>query len=101
MLFALQVIHCAVGLVPSAVMTTLMQVYSRMFVVWALVEGVAGVRDNVGILVVSYAWGITEVIRYAYYFFSLLDAVPYPLVWSRYTTFYLLYPLGVLVRAVH
>lgn len=78
-------------------MTTLMQVYSRMFVVWALIEGVAGVQDNLGVLVVSYAWGITEVIRYAYYFFSLLDAVPYFLTWCRYTFFYILYPVGVLV----
>lgn len=78
-----QVVHSAVGMVPSAVMTTLTQVYSRMFVVWALMEGVVGVRDNVGILIVSYAWATTEVIRYAYYFFSLLKAVPYPLVWCR------------------
>lgn len=91
-------VHCAVGLVPSAIMTTLMQVYSRLFIVWALLEGVAGVSDNVGLLVVSYAWAITEVIRYSYYFFSLLNAVPYPLTWCRYTFFYFLYPLGVLVR---
>ena len=74
------------GLVPSAVMTTLMQVYSRVFVVWVLVEGVAGVHENVGLLIVSYAWAITEVIRYAYYFFSLLDFVPYSLVWCRSVT---------------
>ena len=81
--YLLQVIHSASGLVPSNVMTTLLQVYSRLFVVWALVEGVAGVRSNFGLLVVCYAWGITEVIRYAYYFFSLLNAVPYFLVWCR------------------
>lgn len=71
------------GLVPAAVMTTLLQVYSRVFVVWALMEGVAGVRDNVGVLIVSYAWAVTEVVRYAYYFFSLLQSVPYALVWCR------------------
>ena len=78
-----QVVHCAMGLVPAAVMTTLMQVYSRVFVVWALMEGVAGVKDNVGVLVVCYAWGVTEVIRYAYYFCSLLKSVPYVLTWCR------------------
>lgn len=82
-----QVVHCAVGLVPSAVLTTLMQVYSRVFVVWALLEGVAGVRDNLGLLLVASAWGITEVIRYAYYFFSLFGSVPYFLVWCRYNSF--------------
>ena len=70
-------------LVPASVMTTLMQVYSRVFVVWGLMEGVAGVKDNVGVLVVAYAWGVTEVIRYAYYFLSLLQSVPYALVWCR------------------
>jgi len=64
-------------------MTTLMQVYSRLFVVWLLVEGVAGTSDSVGVLVVTYAWAVTEVIRYAYYFCSLLNCVPYPLVWCR------------------
>ena len=83
LIVVLQVVHCAVGLVPAAVMTTLMQVYSRVFIMWAVVEGVAGVRDSIGILIVSYAWGVTEVIRYAYYFFSLVNAVPYILKWCR------------------
>lgn len=72
------------GWVRSAVMTTLMQVYSRVFVVWVLMEGVAGTQESVGVLIVAYAWAITEVIRYAYYFFSLLRYVPYPLVWCRW-----------------
>ena len=83
MLLFLQVVHCMVGLVPAAVMTTLLQVYSRVFVVWGLMEGVAGVNDSLGVLIVCYAWGITEVIRYAYYFFSLLQSVPYILTWCR------------------
>ena len=71
------------GLVRSALQTTLMQVYSRVFVVWALMEGVPGTSDSVGVLLVAYAWGMTEVIRYAFYFCSLINMVPYPLVWSR------------------
>lgn len=71
------------GLVRSAVLTTLMQVYSRVFVVWALMEGVAGTSDSVGVLLIVYAWGITEVIRYAFYFCSVVNMVPYPLVWCR------------------
>ena len=76
-------VHCVIGIVPSSVLTTLTQVYSRVFVVWALIEGVAGVKDNVGVLLVGYAWSVTEVIRYAYYFFSLVDISPYPLIWCR------------------
>lgn len=82
----LQVVHSVVRLVPSSVFTTLMQVYSRLSVTWLLIEGVAGVNENVGLLIVAYAWGITEVIRYAYYFFSLLNYIPYSLAWCRYAS---------------
>ena len=41
-----------------------------------------------------FAWSFTEVIRYSFYAFSLFGTEPYPLVYLRYTTFYLLYPLG-------
>lgn len=92
----LEVLHSALGLVSSGVMTTLMQVYSRVFIVWAIVEGVSGASENIGLLLVCFAWGITEVVRYSYYFCALLDSIPYFLQWCRYTFFFVLYPLGVL-----
>ena len=60
-----------------------MQVYSRVFISWLIVELTPGVADNVGLLLICYAWGITEVVRYSYYFFALVDAVPYPIKWCR------------------
>ena len=72
------------GIVPSGVMTTLMQVYSRVFITWVIVDGVPGVPDNPGLLLIAYAWGITEVVRYSYYVFSLLGAVPYIIKWCRW-----------------
>ena len=71
------------GIVPSGVMTTLMQVYSRVFITWIIVDGVPGAHDNPGLLLIAYAWGITEVVRYSYYVFSLLGAVPYIIKWCR------------------
>ena len=41
-----------------------------------------------------FSWSITEAIRYAFYTFSLLGIEPYLLTYLRYTTFYVLYPLG-------
>ena len=41
------------------------------------------------------AWSVTEIIRYSFYALKLYDIVPYPLLWLRYTLFYILYPLGV------
>jgi very-long-chain (3R)-3-hydroxyacyl-CoA dehydratase len=45
-------------------------------------------------------WSTTEVIRYPFYTFTLLGGVPYQLLWLRYTTFYLLYPIGAISEAV-
>merc|ERR1711933_357526 len=42
-----------------------------------------------------FAWTVTEVVRYSFYLSNLLGYVPYPLLWCRYSFFYLLYPLGV------
>lgn len=41
------------------------------------------------------AWSVTEIIRYSYYGLNILNAVPKILIWFRYTTFILLYPIGV------
>jgi len=46
------------------------------------------------------AWSTTEVIRYSFYAFTLLGHVPYQLLWLRYTTFYLLYPIGAASEAL-
>jgi very-long-chain (3R)-3-hydroxyacyl-CoA dehydratase len=41
------------------------------------------------------AWALTEVPRYAYYALSLAGCgVPAWLTWIRYSTFYVLYPIG-------
>lgn len=45
------------------------------------------------------AWSITEVVRYPFYALSLLGVEFAPLAWLRYTTFYLLYPLGAASEA--
>lgn len=43
----------------------------------------------------AFAWSLTETVRYPFYAFSLLGLEPpYPLLWMRYSTFYILYPLG-------
>lgn len=41
-----------------------------------------------------FAWSATEVIRYSFYASNLLGYEPPILLWLRYTTFYVLYPLG-------
>lgn len=45
------------------------------------------------------SWSITEVIRYTFYALNLVGLEPYPLLWLRYTTFWLLYPTGAASEA--
>lgn len=91
----LEVLHCAVGIVPSSVVLTAFQVASRLFLTWAVAHSVPQVHDNPGVAGFVLAWSITEVIRYSFYAFSLLDSLPYVLQWCRYTFFFFLYPIGV------
>lgn len=91
----LEVLHCAVGLVPSSVVLTAFQVASRLFLTWAIAHSVPQVQDNPGVTAFVLAWSITEVIRYSFYAFSLLDRLPYIVQWCRYTFFFILYPIGV------
>eukprot|EP00891_Asterochloris_glomerata_P007862 jgi/Astpho2/7862/Aster-06146 len=103
---AMQVVHSALGLVRSPLMTTGMQVLSRMWVLWGIILAVpkettdgavrlAPLLPELNLSSLLLAWGITEVIRYSFYALKELSIVPYPLLWLRYTTFIVLYPLGV------
>ncbi|KAL0575603.1 hypothetical protein V5O48_006388 [Marasmius crinis-equi] len=93
----LEVAHVALGFVRSPLPTTAMQVSSRLFLVWGVVEQYPSVRVNPLFTSMVFAWSLTEVIRYTFYAFSL-TAPTYPppkfLTYLRYTTFYVLYPLG-------
>src|SRR5882724_5815564 len=40
------------------------------------------------------AWSMTEIIRYSFYATNLLKYEPRWLLWLRYNTFFVLYPLG-------
>lgn len=90
----LEIVHCAIGFVRSPVGTTLMQVYSRVFVVWGILYAVETSQESIGVPMLIFAWSITEVIRYSFYALSLIKTVPYVLIWMRYTFFIVLYPLG-------
>ncbi|XP_046560990.1 very-long-chain (3R)-3-hydroxyacyl-CoA dehydratase 2-like [Haliotis rubra] len=91
----LEVLHCAVGFVKSNVTLTGFQVYSRVFLLWGVIHSFPATQNGHGVAALLFAWSITEIIRYGYYFFSLLGQVPYFLVWCRYTFFIVLYPIGV------
>ncbi|KAG6453718.1 very-long-chain (3R)-3-hydroxyacyl-CoA dehydratase 2 isoform X2 [Manduca sexta] len=91
----LEILHAAIGLVPSSVFVVLMQVYSRVFLVCGALLTVEGATTSPGLPLCILAWSITEIIRYAYYAVNLIGSVPRPLMFIRYSTFLVLYPVGI------
>ena len=104
----MEVLHAMFGIARSPVLVTAMQVSSRLMVVWGVLyvappsraaflplANVGGVDLGLGLPSLLFAWGVTEVVRYSYYFFKLLGTVPHAVTWMRYTFFIVLYPLGV------
>ncbi|CED82881.1 Protein tyrosine phosphatase-like protein PTPLA (contains Pro instead of catalytic Arg) [Phaffia rhodozyma] len=90
----LEVVHSALGWVRSPVGTTISQVASRLWSVWAVVEQFESARTSSVYTTMVFAWSCAEIVRYLFYAFSLLGIESYPLLWLRYTLFYVLYPLG-------
>lgn len=89
--------HAATGLVKSNPVITTFQVLSRVVVVCLVIQATpaAYAAASFGLPLALLAWSVTEIIRYGYYFTSILGFVPHILVWLRYTTFIALYPIGV------
>ncbi len=46
------------------------------------------------------SWSLTEVVRYTFYACTLLGTEPAPLLFLRYTLFYVLYPTGASSEAL-
>ncbi|EFN63345.1 Protein-tyrosine phosphatase-like member B [Camponotus floridanus] len=93
----LEILHAATGLVPSNVIITTFQVFSRVMVVVGVILATPYkyAAASPGLPLALLAWSITEIIRYFYYFAHLVNFVPHILVWLRYTMFIILYPIGV------
>lgn len=91
----LEVLNCILGLVPSSAFITFFQVASRVFMVWAIVNPVERTQNSFYLPLMLTAWGVTEVVRYSYYFTNLVGRPPKFLTWCRYSLFLGLYPLGV------
>lgn len=73
------------GLVRAPIITTFTQVFSRIFVVWGIVDLFPNsVRNSHAYPIMLFVWSITEIIRYSFYAWNTVDEVPYLLVWLRY-----------------
>lgn len=97
---SLEIIHSILKLVRAPLITTIIQVLSRIIIVILLQI----YPDNVSInyLLLSFAWSISEIVRYPFYILNSLsklinkdNLIPYFLLWARYSFFIVLYPIGV------
>ncbi|OCT75630.1 hypothetical protein XELAEV_18030814mg [Xenopus laevis] len=91
----LELIHCALGIVHTSVLVTGVQVSSRIFMVWFITSSIKKVQSEEGVLIFLVVWTVTEITRYSYYTFKLLNHLPYFIKWARYNLFIVLYPVGV------
>jgi very-long-chain (3R)-3-hydroxyacyl-CoA dehydratase len=89
------------GWVKTSLSTTLIQVASRFFLTFGICalipERMQKPIEACFYTFMILAWTITEIVRYPYYLFSLLDKhTPSYWLWIRYTLFYVLYPMGAI-----
>ncbi len=95
----LEIAHVVLKWIKSPVGSTVAQVFSRLLVlvfINAFVKQYAQLWVfHYGVIIVSLAWSITELVRYSFYFFTIYNRQPVTLLWMRYTFFIVLYPLGV------
>lgn len=94
----LEVVHSLVGLVRSPVVTTAMQVASRIVLLWGYTNMFEAASSHWSMWLMVGSWSLVEVPRYAFYAVNLymdMDKVPYPLFWARYSLFMILYPTGI------
>lgn len=82
---------------PLPLPTTMMQVSSRLLLIWAVVNRYpAATAPSPFYSSMLLAWSVTEVIRYSYFVWNLRgNGVPGSVTWLRYNTFYVLYPIGI------
>ncbi|OII76487.1 hypothetical protein cand_001340 [Cryptosporidium andersoni] len=103
------ILNSLFGLVSSPIFPTLVQVLSRLHIVWIIFffspENSPQITTIFSSILVI-AWSLSELIRYPYYIVLKLSniypniKIPVFLKWLRYTAFIILYPIGILSEVV-
>ncbi|KAF8249588.1 PTPLA-domain-containing protein [Wilcoxina mikolae CBS 423.85] len=93
-LAVLEILHLLLGLLRSSLPTTIIQVSSRLLLVWGICDIFSAPQQSNAYASMVFAWAVTEVCRYSYYIVQLGGGESKTLSWLRYNTFFVLYPLG-------
>lgn len=94
----LEIVHAALGIVPSAIIPTFIQVFSRITILFLYTSSFRACQRSLSLPLMVLSWALVEPPRYFYYTWNLLSpkTIPFPLLWLRYSLFSILYPTGIL-----
>lgn len=94
-----EIYNSLVGNVRSPLFTTAAQVSSRLLIVLGCFTVIPNAEVNYSFVYVTLccAWSLTEIIRYSFYAINIETNGNGPrfLTWLRYSTFLVLYPMGI------
>jgi len=91
----LEIIHSLLRFVSSPLLPTVMQVSSRLFLVWVITSQSLLAQQHYSLYFMLFSWSLIEIPRYLFYAFNLFPPGPYILFWLRYSLFVILYPTGI------
>ncbi|XP_057954181.1 uncharacterized protein LOC131148486 [Malania oleifera] len=90
-----EVLHGAIGIVPSGILLPLMQWGGRTHFLLAIVRHIVEVQELLSVFITFVAWSLSEVIRYSHHALNCMGSCPSWIIYLRYTAFIVLYPVGV------
>ncbi|XP_065868264.1 uncharacterized protein [Euphorbia lathyris] len=90
----LEVIHGALGIVPSGLLFPFMQWGGRTHFVF-IIRNLAEVQELPSVFITFLVWSLAEVIRYSQYALNIIGNCPSWITYLRYTAFIVLYPVGI------
>lgn len=82
-LAVLEVVHALLGLVKTPVPTTVIQVASRLWLVWGISERYQQSSLTPWYASMVFAWSVTECVRYPFYANALMGSESPFLLWAR------------------
>lgn len=92
----LEIAHSILGVVKSPLLSSLMQVMSRIVLLWGFTSPIAAAHNSWTVYLMVASWSTVEVPRYLFYAMNLyVEKIPSPLFALRYNMFYVLYPTGI------
>ncbi|RPB29770.1 PTPLA-domain-containing protein [Terfezia boudieri ATCC MYA-4762] len=86
--------HVLFGLVRTSLLTTLLQSFSRLFLVHAISPLSPTAHSSIFYTTMLVSWSVAEITRYTFYVYSAAGRAPRWLIWARYNFFFVLYVTG-------